>query len=141
MTKKEWLGRYRNLQGDIERTESEIQRWRAKAENVTRLLSDMPKGGQGRNQLEDAVCAIYELEQELSGQILESIAVRKEIAAAIEAVKNPVYRELLKRRYIDGDKWERIAVEMNYCYKHVVHMLHPRALHKVVIESNIDSIV
>lgn len=141
MTKKEWLGRYNILQGDIERTEAEIQRWRARAESVTQHITDMPKGGQGRNQLEDAVCAIYELEQELSGQILESIAVRKEIAAAIEAVKNPVYRELLKRRYIDGDKWERIAVEMNYCYKHVVHTLHPRALHKVVIESNIDSIV
>lgn len=141
MTKKEWLGRYNILKGDIERTENEIQRWRARAQSVTQHITDMPKGGQNRNQLEDAVCAIDELEQELSGQILESIAVRKEIAAAIDAVRNPVYRELLKRRYIDGDKWEKIAVEMNYCYKHVVHTLHPRALHKVVIESNIDSMV
>ncbi len=133
MTKKEWLGRYRNLQGDIERTEAEIQRWRARAQSVTQHITDMPKGGQNRNQLEDAVCAIDELEQELSGQILESIAVRKEIAAAIEAVRNPVYRELLKRRYIDGDKWERIAVEMNYCYRHVVHVLHPKALHALNI--------
>ena len=127
MTKKEWLGRYNILKGDIERTENEIQRWRAKAESVTRLLSDMPKGGQGRNQMEDAVCAIYELEQELSGRILESIAVRKEIAAAIDAVRNPVYRELLKRRYIDGDKWERIAVDMNYTFRHVTRM-HGQAL-------------
>ncbi len=133
MTKKEWLGRYNSLQGDIERTENEIQRWRARAQSVTQHITDMPKGGQNRNQLEDAVCAIDELEQELSGQILESIAVRKEIAAAIEAVRNPVYRELLKRRYIDGDKWERIAVEMNYCYRHVVHVLHPKALHALNI--------
>lgn len=131
MTKKEWLGRYNSLQGDIERTENEIQRWRAKAENMTRLLSDMPKGGQGRNQLEDAVCAIYELEQELSGRILESIAVRKEIEMAIEAVQNPVYRDVLKRRYIDGDKWEKIAVDINYSYRHLVHVLHPKALRMV----------
>lgn len=131
MTKKEWLGRYRNLQGDIERTEAEIQRWRAKAENVTRLLSDMPKGGQGRNQMEDAVCAIYELEQELSGRILESIAVRKEIEAAIEAVKNPVYRELLKRRYIDGDKWHSISQQMGYDIDHVRKYLHSKALNVI----------
>lgn len=130
MTKKEWLGRYNSLQGDIERTENEIQRWRAKAESVTRLLSDMPKGGQGRNQMEDAVCAIYELEQELSGRILESIAVRKEIEAAIDAVENPVYREVLRRKYIDGNTLERIAVDMNYSYVHVCR-LHGWALRQV----------
>lgn len=130
MTKKEWLGRYGVLQNDIERTEAEIQRWRAKAESVTRLLSDMPKGGQGRNQMEDAVCAIYELEQELSGRILESIAVRKEIEAAIEAVRNPVYREVLRRKYIDGNTLEKIAVDLNYSYVHVCR-LHGWALRQV----------
>lgn len=130
MTKKEWLGRYGVLQNDIERTEAEIQRWRAKAESVTRLLSDMPKGGQGRNQMEDAVCAIYELEQELSGRILESIAVRKEIEVAIEAVRNPVYREVLRRKYIDGNTLEKIAVDLNYSYVHVCR-LHGWALRQV----------
>lgn len=130
MTKKEWLGRYRNLQGDIERTEAEIQRWRAKAENVTRLLSDMPKGGQGRNQLEDAVCAIDELEQELSGQILEGISVRKEIESAIAAVKNPVYRELLKWKYIEGHKLWQVAHDMSYSYDWVKH-LHRMAVSEI----------
>ena len=130
MTKKEWLGRYNILQGDIERTEAEIQRCRARAESVTQHITDMPKGGQGRNQLEDAVCAIDELEQELSGQILESIAVRKEIAAAIEAVKNPVYRDVLRRKYIDGNTLEKIAVDLNYSYVHVCR-LHGWALREV----------
>lgn len=130
MTKKEWLGRYRNLQGDIERTEAEIQRWRARAQSVTQHITDMPKGGQNRNQLEDAVCAIDELEQELSGQILESIAVRKEIAAAIEAVRNPVYREVLRRKYIDGNTLEKIAVDLDYSYVHVCR-LHGWALRQI----------
>ena len=130
MTKKEWLGRYNILQGDIERTEAEIQRWRARAESVTQHITDMPKGGQGRNQLEDAVCAIDELEQELSGRIMESIAVRKEIAAAIEAVKNPVYRDVLRRKYIDGNTLEKIAVDLNYSYVHVCR-LHGWALREV----------
>lgn len=130
MTKKEWLGRYNILQGDIERTEAEIQRWRARAESVTQHITDMPKGGQGRNQLEDAVCAIDELEQELSGRIMESIAVRKEIAAAIDAVQNPVYRDVLRRKYIDDNTLEKIAVDLNYSYVHVCR-LHGWALREV----------
>lgn len=141
MTKKEWLERYRILQIEAERTEGELLRWRSRAESVTRHLSDMPKGGERRNKLEDAVCAMEELEDTLMVQILKAIAVRQEIAAAIEAVENPVYRELLKRRYIDGDKWESIAEEMNYCYKHVVHTLHPRALEQVVMESNTEPVI
>lgn len=141
MNKKEWLERYRSLQTEAERTERELQRWRSRAERVTQRLSDMPKGGERRNKLEDAVCAMEELEDTLMVQILKAIAVRQEIAAAIEAVQNPVSRELLKRRYIDGDKWESIAEKMNYCYKHVVHTLHPRALAEVVIESNAACVI
>lgn len=130
MTKKEWLGRYRNLQGDIERTENEIQRWRAKAESITQHITDMPKGGHWKNPLEDAVCAIYELEQELAGRILESIVMRKEIEDAIDAVENPVYREVLRRKYIDGNTLEKIAVDLNYSYVHVCR-LHGWALRQV----------
>lgn len=128
MTKKEWLGRYGVLLLDIERTEAEIQRWRAKAESITQHITDMPKGGHWKNPLEDAVCAIYELEQELDGRILESLAVRKEIEDAIDAVENPVYRELLKRRYMDGDKWHKISKQMGYDIDHVRKYLHSKAL-------------
>lgn len=39
----------------------------------------------------------------------------------------PEYYEVLYRRYIMGDKWERIAVDMNYNYRWV-QRLHGRAL-------------
>lgn len=130
---KEWLSRYGVLKKAAERTEAEMQRLRSQAESITQHITDMPGGGAGRNKLEDAVKKIDELEEELGREVLEAISVRKEIAAAIEAVENPVYKELLKRRYIDGDKWEIIAEQMNYCYKHMVHILHPRALRCVEV--------
>ena len=45
----------------------------------------------------------------------------------VNGVRDPLLKEVLVRRYLVGQTWERIAVEMHYSWQHV-HKLHSRAL-------------
>lgn len=52
-----------------------------------------------------------------------------EICAVIDKVDG-VQGEILHRRYIEGKRWEEIAVEMHYTYRNVTY-LHGKALLQV----------
>ena len=44
--KKKWLLEYRRLEQNIERDMEELQRLESRAEKITSMVSDMPKGSQ-----------------------------------------------------------------------------------------------
>jgi DNA-directed RNA polymerase specialized sigma24 family protein len=46
----------------------------------------------------------------------------------VNQVESATLRRLLIKRYIQNLTWEKIAEQLNYSYKHVVHILHPKAL-------------
>jgi len=51
----------------------------------------------------------------------------------LEQVTNARDYEILRRRYLLGQRWEEIAVEMHYKYQHVCRC-HRAAVTKLVIE-------
>lgn len=55
---------------------------------------------------------------------------RKEIFAIINQVKQPEYKQILHKRYIQGKKWEDISEEMIYELQSV-HRLHNGAVVEV----------
>jgi DNA-directed RNA polymerase specialized sigma subunit len=57
-------------------------------------------------------------------------ALRAEIIGTIDAVKDDRLRNILRRRYILGQKWEQIAVSLMLEYRWVLR-LHGRALTEV----------
>lgn len=48
----------------------------------------------------------------------------------IEKVKDPLHREILQRRYIQGEEWEAMCVHMGYSWTHM-HRLHKEALEEL----------
>lgn len=128
---KRWLERYRELGRIVDNKEAELQVWRSKAERMTVRADNSPGGGGDRKNIERCVAAMQEIEQELSTAILEAIAVRKEIEDAVNALDNPVHRELLRLRYIETKEkknaLKRVARVMNYSYDWTRH-LHRMAL-------------
>ena len=66
-----------------------------------------------------AVEAILEAQEQLRTQCGQCAAVRAEVEAAIARVPGQRDQEILRRRYILGQKWEQIAVEMHYGYQYV----------------------
>ena len=134
--KKQWLGRYRECDMRIRALEEDLQKWQERAQSVTKPLSDMPKGNNGKNSLEEAIGHIFDIGQEINETIMEARDIKAEIEKVIDEVDNGVYRTLLRLRYIHLKKWEWIAVEMNYDYYHVRKYLHTKALKCIKLPPN-----
>ena len=107
-----WLRRYRQALRRQAELEQEVEQLDSAAKRVTPMLSGMP-GGQGDgNTLPRAVETLLEAKAELEAQCDICGDIRREVVAAIDQVTNPRDQEILRRRYILGQKWEQIAVEM-----------------------------
>ena len=70
---------------------------------------------------------IAETEEILSIRIGEYSDLLDQMAEEIRQLKNPVYSEVLVRRYLDFQSFEKISYEMNYSYGYTRN-LHQRAL-------------
>ena len=132
--KIEYLKRYKDIDRRIQAKCDEKSVWMARATKITPTFSDMPKGGQQENKLEATIEKITEIEGEIDSEIDKLLIVKSEVKAAIDTVPIERDRELLERRYIKGQKWEQIAIDMNYDYRYVLK-LHGYALQKVQVDT------
>lgn len=127
--KKVILLEYQAIERRINRLQAEKQGWMEKATAVTPVLSDMPKGG-GTDKIQNAVCRIADIEQQINREIDRQIDLRDRIETAICAIPDGRLRDLMRYRYIDGLTWEKIAVEMEISYQWVCK-LHGDALKEI----------
>lgn len=125
--KKAQLNKYREAEAEAVRLEGEISRWRSRAEKVTTAVKMIPGGPGSGNRVEEAVMEIDELTEQLVERRLETVRLRRELEDAIAAVEDWKLRQLLRYRYVDGMKWERISEVMGYERRHVTR-LHGDAL-------------
>ncbi len=131
--KVRWLRRYQDSLRRERELGEEVEQLRARACKVTPSLTGMPGGASDGQSLPRAVEEIVQAQQELQAQINQCGAIRREIVAALEQVTNARDHEILRRRYLLGQRWENIAVEMHYKYQHVCRC-HGDAVSKLVIE-------
>lgn len=122
-----WLRRYQDSIRREKELAEEVEQLRARACKVTPSLTGMPGGINDGQSLPRAVEALVQTQQELQCQINQCGAIRREIVAALEQFCNPRDNEILRRRYLLGQKWEQIAVEMHLEYRWV-RRLHKRAV-------------
>jgi DNA-directed RNA polymerase specialized sigma24 family protein len=133
--KKHWLSRYQSINRQVKSKLDEIERLRSLETKITPTLSDMPKGGGSSNKIELMTERIDEIEQQMSDELKNLVDTRAEIEAAIQQVESEPYREVLERRYIHGEHWEQIAVNMNYDYRYTLK-IHGRALGALQIKED-----
>lgn len=128
MTPKEYLSQYGQLNREIDRLLEEKARWMALALRATPSLSEEPKGG-GRpgGRIPAAVEKIAEWEEKINEKIDRLVKLRQEIEERVRCIQDPKQREVLLRRYVQGQKWEQIALSMNYSYMQICR-IHGAAL-------------
>ena len=131
--KKRYLERYRYAQMEIDRLKEEIYGWDVKACRVTPRNPGTAAGGGGEDRIQCCVDKIVELQNLLTEQLKNLVSLREDVERAISAVEDVRLRQLLKFRYIEGMKWEEIAVKMNYTYRNVIK-LHGKALEEMFLE-------
>lgn len=132
MTVKEYLQQYTRLNREIDRLMEEKKRWEDLALKVAPGYDGSSGSGTGRIQ---AVEQIAEWEQRIDQKVDQLVALREEIERMVSEIDNRTQQEILLRRYISGQKWERIALEMHLEYRWVLR-LHGRALQKLTPKSH-----
>ena len=130
--KKAILSEYRAIERRINRLIDEKAAWNAKAMATTSSFSDIPRSGGGADKIQTTVEKIIEIEEKLDHEIDAMADLRNRIEAAVEKLEDGRLRDVMRYRYIDGMKWEQIAVEMHYSYMQVCRF-HGRALLEIML--------
>ena len=130
--KKAWLSRYQISLKREKVLADEIEDLRSRACRVTPALTGMPGGPSDGQSLPRAVESILQAKQDLQDQIAQCENIRRKIVEVIaRQVTDPLDNEILCRRYLCGQKWEQIAVDLGYAWAQI-HRLHSKALNYIL---------
>lgn len=128
MTAKEYLRRIRDAESDLRSAEMDYLRARDDVMNLKAIEYDKDKVSNSHiGDLSDAIAALEKYAARVSEQWDRLIVMREEAKAQIEQIADGRYREVLHRRYLQGESWEYIAVGMGYAFRTVL-WLHGKAL-------------
>lgn len=124
---KQWLSRARTIDREINELLKEKEEVRDRVLKITQsYTADTVQSSKDPHKFDRVV----ELEAEIDRNIDELVVVKTEINKGISQLTDGRYREILRLRYLQGMTFERIAVTMNYSWRHVC-TLHGRALLKM----------
>lgn len=130
--KVRWLRRYQDSLRKERELAEELEQMRTRAYKVTPALTGMPGGPSDGQSLPRAVERIVQAQQELQAQINQCGYIRREVVAALEQITTARDHEILRRRYILGQRWEEIAVEMHLEYRWVTRR-HRRTVESMIL--------
>lgn len=81
----------------------------AKATKITTVLTGMPRGGSGKNKVEDGAIKVAELEEAYIEVLEELRNMKRELSPLINTIENADLRAAMRLRYIDEHRPEEIA--------------------------------
>lgn len=137
-----YLNQYRIMHIEIDQITKELQRWQDLATRISPSYSDMPHGG-GSDKVQTAAVEVAELTDKLNQKLHQAIMVQESIKKLLESLDDIKLRQLISYRYINGMRWEEIAVRMDFNYRWVLR-LHRKALNQIseqAIESHIKTVI
>mgnify|MGYP000885316723 CR=1 FL=1 len=131
MTAKEYLRRIRDAESDLRSAEMDYQRARDDVMNLKAIEYDKDKVSNSHiGDLSDAIAALEKYAERVNAKWDALIAMREEAKERIGEIADGRYREVLHRRYLQGESWEYIAVGMGYSFRQVTR-LHGGALRAI----------
>ena len=129
---KEELNKYTETKREIEIIEDKIEYLKEKKTSIkSMVITDMPRGSNSENdRLGILLGEIEELINIYNEKQIRLIKQQIEIEEAISILDDPIDRNIMRLRYLEGMKWEKICVEVNYRWAQV-HRHHKSILEKI----------
>ena len=127
MTAKEELSQYKYARDKVEETLEEYEKYKTRAEKVTSIISDMPRGGQSSDKVADNAIIMADLNRQYEERWLQAEREKLKVEQNIDSIEEP-YQTLLRKRYVEGLSFEEVAEKMNYTYSAITKM-HGKALY------------
>ena len=138
MNAKEYLSQARWLDMRINSKLEQVESLHALATKATSTLSDVPPSGtRNVHRMEDIICKIVTLEDEINADIDRLVDLKRDIAERVKMVQDMEYQSLLEKRYLCLMTWEQIAAETG-CSVRNIHLMHGEALKKMEIPDNLQ---
>jgi len=143
MTEKEtikWLSRAYWLRIKIEK----LQRQRDELESLAAGVrgtdySKLPSRGGEPSTIADTVLGLVTMDQKIAGKVAEYTAAVDEITEMINSLGDERLSTLLYMRYVQGERWEKIAVAINYTWRHTLR-IHREAI-KAITEKMSHNVI
>jgi hypothetical protein len=134
MNAKDFLMRGINLERRVDTIKEQIEHYKSLVNDCSVTYSDSPKSTASNYKLEECTQKIMDLQEELCEAMADLVDVTCEISRAIQKIENYDYQDLLVKRYVLGEPWEKIATNLGYELRYI-HKLHGRALQEIKIFS------
>lgn len=126
---KEYLNRILNIDKEINSKLNTVHSMRRSLTtiNATRW-KDIEVQESNTYTAEDKMAEYMDMEREVDERVDELIKVKRKVMSEIENVNDRLHRIVLTERYINNQKWGRIAEMYEYESERQVHNLHGSAL-------------
>lgn len=130
MTKEE-LKEYIETKREIKIIEEKIEFLEEKKTSIkSMVIDDMPKPEPEHDRLGELLGEIEELIEQYNKKQLRLTKQQLEIEKCIDKLDNSKERNIMRLRYLEGHKWEKVCVETNYSWENV-HRIHRKILSKI----------
>ena len=117
------LYRMRQLMRQVPRKLWQIEQEEARATKITTVLTGMPRGGSGKNQVEDGAIKLAELKEAYAEVLGELHYMRIELEPLIGELDNADDRAVMRLRYIQGFSPEDIAESIHRTDRSIYYYL------------------
>lgn len=131
MTAKDYLRQYKRIGERLRQMEKELEYIKAQIESMSGSGDGMPRGTDVSDRTGNLAVLIAESKQDYEHVLAESLRIRRNIEATVNAVEDPLQSQLLYERYIECKPWRTIASDMIMDEVYVRGRLHGRALESV----------
>ena len=118
-TPKEYLRQLRTAEIKIEQKEEELERLKSSLESISAGTDSERVQTTPRDRLSEEVPIIADLKEEIKSDIKALLILKNKIINEIQSMDNPVYINILYKRYVQYKSLEEIAVEMSYSYRQI----------------------
>ena len=139
-----YLWRVRDAERELKLLEQEYEQAKADILHLKAIQYDADKVTGGKiGDLSDAIAVLEGYAERVNAKWDKLVALRERAKELIARIIDWRCREVLTRRYLRGQSWERIAVDMEYDFRWIIR-LHGRALRsilKLTLESPIRSVI
>lgn len=127
MTAKEYLNRVRRQNYILKQTEKEMNEVRADILTLRASSLSEHVSGSKNSDTADKYIRLEKYMEKVNAEWDKLIDMRNAAKALIPAMPDPAQQAVLYARYINGQRWEDIAVDMHYSWKGIFK-LHGQAL-------------
>lgn len=127
MTAKEYLNRVRRQNYILKQTEKELNEIRADILTLRASSLSEHVSGSKNSDTADKYIRLESYMEKVNAEWDRLIDMRNAAKDLIGAMPDPMHRAVLYARYINGQRWEDIAMDMHYSWKGIFK-LHGQAL-------------